>query len=179
MAPNRSIAFMCGLSMLQASSAWLPLTAPRVSTAGTSASGAAAAATAHPRLFREAQLQSTLLRASLEEGSGGVDRPDLASMKRAFEGTMDNKLVMEYVMVRFKYLLRYHYIHVEHMFQGFTCTCCTAVQQALFLKEHTYTKGMREWTAGVRACPPRAAGSRGRLLIGGSFGATKESRALS
>ncbi|CAN0198601.1 unnamed protein product [Pylaiella littoralis] len=97
MAPNQLLAFMYGLSMLQASFAWLPLTAPSASTA----LAPAAAAATRPRLSREArheQLQPTQLRAAFDEGGGGGERPDLVPMKRAFEGTMDNKLVMEYVM---------------------------------------------------------------------------------
>lgn len=88
------VAVMCSLSLLHASTAWLPLTLPK---AGTGAASAAAAAN-----LRRQPPQSTRLWSGAGEGDGGGGRPDLALMKRSFEGSMDNKLIMEYVTVSLK-----------------------------------------------------------------------------
>lgn len=86
------VAVVCSFSLLQAAIAWLPLTPPKAAT------GAVVAAAATMR--RQAQ-QSTRLWSGAGEDDGGGERPDLAAMKRSFEGSMDNKLIMEYVMVSF------------------------------------------------------------------------------
>lgn len=75
----RMAALGCGLSFLQGGSAWLPVS-PRAAT------------TARP-------CPSRPLQAAAEESVGGGGRPDLVSMKRSFETSMDNKLIMEYVTV--------------------------------------------------------------------------------
>lgn len=81
MAPTlyRTIALGCGLSLLQGGSAWLPVSP----NAATTARGCA----------------SRPLQAAAGDTAGGGGRPDLVSMKRSFETSMDNKLIMEYVTV--------------------------------------------------------------------------------
>lgn len=75
--PCRMVTLVCGLSLFQAGSAWLPVSARPVATA--------------PRACASSQL-----RAAAGDSAG---RPDLLSMKRSFETSMDNKLIMEYVTV--------------------------------------------------------------------------------
>eukprot|EP00903_Cladosiphon_okamuranus_P015196 g14046.t1 len=72
----RVVALVCGMSLLEAGSAWLPVP-PRVPTARA--------------------CTSTQLLAAAGDSAGVGGRPDLVSMKRSFETSMDNKLIMEYV----------------------------------------------------------------------------------
>lgn len=80
-APYRMVALVCGLSLFHGGSAWLPVS-PRAGTTARSC-------------------RSTQLRAASGGSGGGGGRPDLVSMKRLFETSMDSKLIMEYVTVSF------------------------------------------------------------------------------
>eukprot|EP00752_Nemacystus_decipiens_P012974 g11480.t1 len=71
------IALGCGVSLLQGCSAWLPVS-PRAATTG--------------RVCKSRPPQ-----VAAGDAVGGGGRPDLVSMKRSFETSMDNKLIMEYV----------------------------------------------------------------------------------
>lgn len=100
MVSSRIIAVICGLELLQRASAWhpSPLRVPiHTRTAGQRRAVRDIVAGEHHSVRQQ---WSALRSVADGEGVGGAGRPDLASMKRAFEGTMDNKLVMEYVMVR-------------------------------------------------------------------------------
>lgn len=98
MVSPRIVVVVCGLDLLQGASAWQPspLRVP-TSTAGPRRTVRDIVAGEHHHVRQQ---WSALHSVADGEGGGGAARPDLESMKRAFEGTMDNKLIMEYVMVR-------------------------------------------------------------------------------
>ncbi|CAM9935980.1 unnamed protein product [Ectocarpus sp. 12 AP-2014] len=96
MVSSRTLAIVCGVDLLHGVSAWLP-SPLRVPTSSTGQRWAVRDIVAGEH-HHVRQQWSALRSAADGEGGGGAGRPDLASMKRSFEGTMDNKLIMEYVM---------------------------------------------------------------------------------
>ncbi|CAM9170841.1 unnamed protein product [Scytosiphon promiscuus] len=85
MIPARMLLTLWTLN-LHSVSAWIPVGAPRV------------ARVTGPRACTHRQQRSMCLSAVAMEGGSDGGRQDLVAMKKAFEGSMDNKLIMEYVM---------------------------------------------------------------------------------
>lgn len=85
---SRLATIACGVGLLGSASAWLPCGV-------TTGARAVAGARAHRGEGRQAAAL-TPLKSSTRDG---VERPDLAALKKGFEQSMDGKLVMEYVTV--------------------------------------------------------------------------------
>ena len=88
MSHSRLATIACGVVLLGSASAWLPYGV-------TTAARAAAGTRAHRGEGRQAAALSPLKSSNRD----GVERPDLAALKKGFEQSMDGKLVMEYVTV--------------------------------------------------------------------------------
>lgn len=85
---SRLATIACGVGLLGSTSAWLPC---GVTTATRAVAGA--------RAHRGEGRQSAALTPLKSSTRDGVERPDLAALKKGFEQSMDGKLVMEYVTV--------------------------------------------------------------------------------
>ena len=87
---SRLASIACCVGLLGSVSAWLPFSV-------TTPARVIDRARMHTGDGREAAAALAPLRSSTRDG---VERPDLAALKKGFEQSMDGKLVMEYVTVR-------------------------------------------------------------------------------
>lgn len=85
---SRLATIACGVGLLRSASAWLPC---GVTTAARVIAGA--------REHRGGKRQAAALAPLKSSTRDGVERPNLAALKKGFERSMDGKLVMEYVTV--------------------------------------------------------------------------------
>lgn len=106
---GRLASIACGVGLLGSTSAWLPC---GVTTAARAVAGA--------RAHRGEGRQAAALTPLKSSGKDGVERPDLAALKKGFEQTMDGKLVMQYVTVCS--------LKRSHCQRAFSC-CVILVQQ--------------------------------------------------
>ena len=95
MAPSRSFAIVCSLSLVAVVEAYLPCSTC-VSTKAVVQLADKAESRARRAVSGVKAPPSTLLKA-VEEASGAASRSDLRKMKQGFERSMDSGLVMDYV----------------------------------------------------------------------------------